>query len=157
MIGAISQAVGERACVGAGTVLDVSSASAGIGAGASFLVSPHTDPNLIEWASEHGVPFIPGAFTPTEVLNAWRAGAALVKLFPAGSVGADFIRDLRGPLREIPLLPTGGITLDNAAQFLRAGAWGLGIGSALIDPRGDYAEIERRARELIRLARERGA
>jgi 2-dehydro-3-deoxyphosphogluconate aldolase/(4S)-4-hydroxy-2-oxoglutarate aldolase len=156
MIAAIKATLGTRACLGAGTVLDVASAASALAAGAAFLVSPHNDPELIQWASARGVPFIPGALSPTEVLTAWRAGAALVKLFPAGSLGAEFLKDIRGPLREIPLLPTGGITLDNATSFLRAGAWGLGIGSALVDPKlvasGDYPEIERRARGFIQLA-----
>jgi len=95
------------------------------------------------------VPCVPGAFTPTEVLTAWRAGAALVKLFPAGGVGPGYIKDLRGPLREIPLLPTGGVTLQNASDFIAAGAWGLGVGSALVDAKivaeERYEELRERA------------
>jgi 2-dehydro-3-deoxyphosphogluconate aldolase/(4S)-4-hydroxy-2-oxoglutarate aldolase len=92
--------------------------------------------------------WIPGAFTATEVLAAWRAGASIVKLFPAGSVGPAYIKDLRGPLREIPLLPTGGVTIDNAGSFLEAGAWGLGMGSALVAPGIGLADLEARARRL---------
>jgi 2-dehydro-3-deoxyphosphogluconate aldolase/(4S)-4-hydroxy-2-oxoglutarate aldolase len=156
MIAAITATLGQRVQLGAGTVLDVTSAESAVAAGASFLVSPHTDPELIRWAAHRGVPFIPGALSPTEILTAWRAGASIVKLFPAGSVGADYVKDVRGPLREIPLLPTGGITLENADGFLSAGAWGIGIGSALVDSslvaRGEFAEIERRARNFIQLA-----
>ena len=96
--------------------------------------------------------WIPGAFTATEVRLAWRAGAVVVKLFPAGSVGPGYIKDLLGPLRDVPLLPTGGVTLENAATFLQAGAWGLGMGSALVAPQlvaaGRFDELQDRARRL---------
>src|SRR4029077_16885423 len=103
-----------------------------------------------------GIPCVPGAFTPTEALTAWRAGAVVVKLFPAGPTGPGHLKDLRGPLRQIPFLPTGGVTLANADAFIAAGAWGLGIGSAL----GDQALIDagrvraatRRAGGVIRAA-----
>jgi 2-dehydro-3-deoxyphosphogluconate aldolase / (4S)-4-hydroxy-2-oxoglutarate aldolase len=133
MIRALDGALGERILLGAGTVLDQETADAVLAAGARYIVSPHTDPELVRTLARRGVPCVPGAFTPTEVLTAWRAGAALVKLFPAGGVGPGYIKDLRGPLREIPLLPTGGVTLGNAGDFIAAGAWGLGIGSALVD------------------------
>ena len=152
MIQAISQALGKRVYVGAGTVLDEPTARAAVRAGARFLVSPHTDTNLVRALADTGVPWIPGAFTPTEILAAWRAGAVMVKLFPAGSVGPGYLKDVLGPLRHIPLLPTGGVTLDNAASFLDAGAWGLGMGSALVSPElvasGQFDELERRARRL---------
>ena len=152
MIRVISQSLAGRAFVGAGTVLDADMAQAALDAGARFLVSPHIDADLVRSFAERGVPWIPGAFTPTEVLSAWRAGAIVVKLFPAGSVGPGYIKDMLGPLREIPLLPTGGVTLDNAADFLAAGAWGLGMGSALVDNKlvssGRFGEIESRAKRL---------
>jgi 2-dehydro-3-deoxyphosphogluconate aldolase/(4S)-4-hydroxy-2-oxoglutarate aldolase len=152
MIRAIDRALGERVLVGAGTVLDASSARAALEAGARFLVSPHVDADLVESFACRGVPWIPGAFTATEVLSAWRAGAVVVKLFPAGSVGPAYLKDLLGPLRHIPLLPTGGVTLDNAASFLQAGAWGLGLGSALVAPdlvaAGRFDELQDRARRL---------
>ena len=158
MIGAIRQAVGEDSLVGAGTVLDAASAEAALKAGAAFLVSPHTDTSLIGRFAERGVPWIPGAFTATEILTAWRAGACVVKLFPAASVGPNYVKDIRGPLREIPLLPTGGVDLDNAAAFFRAGAWGLGIGSSLVDPRlvaaRDFRQIQQRAAGFIKAARD---
>ena len=99
---------------------------------------------------------IPGALSPTEVLSAWRAGASVVKLFPAGPVGAGYLKDLRGPLADIPLLPTGGVTLDNAATFIAAGAWGLGLGSALVAPdlvaSGQFDELTRRAAAFAAIA-----
>jgi 2-dehydro-3-deoxyphosphogluconate aldolase/(4S)-4-hydroxy-2-oxoglutarate aldolase len=155
MIRVISQELGERAFVGAGTVLDEATAREALDAGARFLVSPHLDADLIRSFAERDVPWIPGAFTPTEILTAWRAGAIVVKVFPAGPVGPGYIKDVLGPLRDVPLLPTGGVSLDNAAAFLQAGAWGLGMGSALVDNRlvlaGNFDEIESRARRLSRL------
>jgi 2-dehydro-3-deoxyphosphogluconate aldolase / (4S)-4-hydroxy-2-oxoglutarate aldolase len=134
--------------VGAGTVLTAESAQRALDAGATFLVSPHTDPELIEWAGDRGIPFIPGAFTPTEVLAAWRAGASAVKLFPASVAGPAFIRELRGPFPHIPLLPTGGVTVDTAPDFIRAGAVAVGLGSWLIGD-GDPAGITNRASGVV--------
>jgi 2-dehydro-3-deoxyphosphogluconate aldolase/(4S)-4-hydroxy-2-oxoglutarate aldolase len=152
MIRVIRGEMGDRVFVGAGTVLDKETAESALEAGARFLVSPHLDAELVEMFARRGVPWIPGAFTATEVLSAWRAGAIVVKLFPAGPVGPAYVRDLRGPLRDVPLLPTGGVTVDNAADFLAAGAWGLGLGSALVDNRlvaeKRFDEIESRARRL---------
>ena len=145
MIRAISQALGDRVLVGAGTVLDAATAQAALDAGARFLVSPHIDADWCGRSPSSGVPWIPGAFTATEVLRAWRAGAVVVKLFPAGSVGPGYLKDLLGPLRDIPLLPTGGVTLENAASFLQAGAWGLGMGSALVSPAARRRGTVRRA------------
>jgi 2-dehydro-3-deoxyphosphogluconate aldolase/(4S)-4-hydroxy-2-oxoglutarate aldolase len=134
MLRAMRAEVGDRAVLGAGTVLDIPAADSALDAGAEFIVSPHTDIELVREMAARGVPCIPGAFSPTEVLVAWRAGASVVKLFPIGPVGAGYLRDLRGPLADIPLLPTGGVTLENAATFIAAGAWGLGLGSALVAP-----------------------
>ena len=152
MIRDIARVLGERVLLGAGTVLDESTARAALDAGARFLVSPHLDAPLVRRLADEGVPWIPGAFTATEVLAAWRAGACMVKLFPAGSVGPGYVKDLLGPFKDIPLLPTGGVTIDNAASFLEAGAWGLGMGSALVDRQlvagGRFDELEARARRL---------
>jgi 2-dehydro-3-deoxyphosphogluconate aldolase/(4S)-4-hydroxy-2-oxoglutarate aldolase len=158
MIRAISRGLGHRVLVGAGTVLDAQTAQAALDAGARFLVSPHTEAPLVSAFAERGVAWIPGAMSPTEVLSAWRAGAVVVKLFPAGPLGPGYVKDVLGPLREIPLLPTGGVTLDNAADFLRAGAWGLGMGSALVDARlvadRRFDELRDRASRLTRVAKE---
>lgn len=141
-------ALGERLLVGAGTVLSIAEAEAAVAAGAHFLVTPHLDPALVAWAAERGVPILPGAFTPTEILTAWRAGAAAVKLFPASVAGPAFIRDFRGPFPEIPLVPTGGVSVENAAEFLRAGAVAVGLGSWLTGV-GDPAEVARRAASVV--------
>lgn len=162
MLRALRHAFGDRMLLGAGTVLDLPSAESALAAGARFIVSPHTDPELIRALARRGVPCIPGAFTATEVLAAWRAGAAVVKVFPVGSVGPAYIKDLLGPLSEIPLLPTGGVTRENAPGFITAGAWGLGLGSALVDPtlcaEGRYDELVQRAKRFVQIAeRTRGA
>jgi 2-dehydro-3-deoxyphosphogluconate aldolase/(4S)-4-hydroxy-2-oxoglutarate aldolase len=156
MLRAMRDAVGDRAVRGAGTVLDIPAADEALAAGAQFIVSPHTDVELVREMSSRGVPCIPGAFSATEVLSAWRAGASVVKLFPAGPVGAGYLKDLRGPLADIPLLPTGGVTLDNAATYIDAGAWGLGLGSALVAPdlvtAGRFDELTSRAAAFAAIA-----
>jgi 2-dehydro-3-deoxyphosphogluconate aldolase/(4S)-4-hydroxy-2-oxoglutarate aldolase len=132
--------------IGAGTVLTVAAAQRALDAGASFLVSPHLDRELVGWAAERGVPMLPGAATPTEVLAAWRAGAAAVKVFPASALGPSFLRELRGPFPDIPLQPTGGITLENAGDFIGAGAIAVGIGSWLFAG-GTPLSVRERARQ----------
>jgi len=141
------------ALVGAGTVLDAGAAADVIAAGADFVVSPVMDAGLVEACRAAGVLVAPGAFTPTEIVAAWRAGADVVKVFPATSLGPQFFRDLRGPLPQIRLMPTGGVTIDNARDFLAAGACCVGLGTALVDVRaveaGDWPGIEARARRLM--------
>jgi 2-dehydro-3-deoxyphosphogluconate aldolase / (4S)-4-hydroxy-2-oxoglutarate aldolase len=141
----------EELLVGAGTVLDVERADAACAAGARFLVMPHLDREVLAWAVEHGVPVFPGALTPTEIVEAWRAGATAVKVFPASAVGPAFIRELRGPLREVPLIPTGGVTVDDAGAFLSAGAVAVGLGSWLTGG-GDPSVIRGRAERIIGIA-----
>lgn len=138
--------------VGAGTVLDAAQARAAIAAGATFLVSPAVCPDVIAAGNEAGVPSLPGAFTPTEILTAWRAGAAAVKLFPAASVGPDYLKLVRGPLADIPLVPTGGVRVADAASYLRAGAVAVGLGSTLvgdIDRAIDAEVLSARASSLL--------
>lgn len=143
----------HRGLVGAGTVLDTATADACIGAGARFIVSPHTDPALVTHVKRRGVLAVPGALTPTEILTAWRAGADVVKVFPAGSVGGpDYFRFVRGPLPEIRLMPTGGVSSANARAYLDAGATAVGFTSELL-PRnlveaGDWDGIRERAAAL---------
>lgn len=134
--------------VGAGTVLSIEAAHLALDAGATFLVMPHADPELVAWAAARGVPTLPGAFTPTEVLVAWRAGAAAVKLFPASVAGPAFVRECKGPFPHIPLVPSGGVTVETAGDFIRAGAVAVGVGGWLI---GDAqpAGVTARARQLV--------
>lgn len=147
-IAMLARAWGQRLLVGAGTVLDVERAAQAADAGARFIVSPHTDPGLIGWAVGRGLPVFPGAFTPTEILAAWNAGATGVKLFPASVAGPAFVREFRGPFRDIPLIATGGVTIESAPTFLAAGAAAVGIGSWLTGD-GDPEGIAERAARLI--------
>jgi 2-dehydro-3-deoxyphosphogluconate aldolase / (4S)-4-hydroxy-2-oxoglutarate aldolase len=146
---AARHAEGTPLVIGAGTVLTIAAAERAVDAGANFLVSPHVDAELTEWATDRGIPFIPGAFTPTEILAAWRAGASAVKLFPASVAGPAFVREFRGPFPHIPLLPTGGVTVETVPDFIRAGAIAVGFGSWLIGD-GEPAGITSRAADLMR-------
>lgn len=134
------------ALVGAGTVLTDDQLSAACLAGASFLVSPHTDVALLASAREHKVPFLAGALTPTEVVRAFQAGATCVKLFPGSAVGPGYLKALRGPLPHIPLMPTGGVDENNLGEWLAAGAVAVGMGGNLAT--GTPAEIEAAARRI---------
>jgi len=158
-----SAALGDSAVLGAGTVLDTETARQAVSAGARFVVGPTLCPGVVRLCHRYDVVSIPGAYTPNEIVAAWEAGADFVKLFPAGSLGPGYLRELRGPLPHVRLLPTGGVTLDNAAAFLAAGAVAVGVGGALVErgavEREDYATIRERARRLADAVREarRGA
>jgi 2-dehydro-3-deoxyphosphogluconate aldolase/(4S)-4-hydroxy-2-oxoglutarate aldolase len=136
--------------VGAGTVTDDAMAQAVIEAGAQFVVSPVLRAEVIGACRERDIAVMPGCFTPTEILNAWEAGADLVKVFPATSLGPTFIRDVRAPLPQLKLVPTGGVTRQNAGDWIRAGAAAIGAGTALVDAK---AVAERRFDELTANAR----
>ena len=137
---------------GAGTVLDADTVHRAARAGAQFIVSPVLRPEVIKAAHDNGIPVLPGCFTPTEILTAWELGADLVKVFPATSVGPGYLRDIRGPLPQVKLVPTGGVSVDNAGDWLRAGAVAVGVGSALVDPKAIAAKqfgiLEGNARRL---------
>lgn len=149
----------EDVLIGAGTVLDAETARSAILAGAQYLVSPTTDRDMIKMARRYDKIVAPGAFTPTEIMTAWEAGADIVKVFPASRLGPKFLSDVRAPLPQVSLMPTGGVSKDNAADFIRAGAEVLCVGSALIDKQaiaeGNYEKLTENARELI-AAVERG-
>lgn len=144
--------LGDRLLVGAGTVLDVEGAAAAVEAGATFLVMPMTDLAVVGWAVERRVPVFPGAFSPTEVLAAWRAGASAVKLFPASVGGPALVRELRGPFPDIPLMPTGGIRADDARSLIDAGAVAVGVGSWLTGAPDDES-LRTRATALMAAVR----
>jgi 2-dehydro-3-deoxyphosphogluconate aldolase/(4S)-4-hydroxy-2-oxoglutarate aldolase len=153
-------ALGDSVLLGAGTVLDPETCRAALLAGAEFIVSPTLNPDVIRVCRRYDRLVMPGAFTPTEVLAAWEAGADIVKVFPAEVVGPPFFKALRGPLPQIRLMPTGGVDLNTAAEFLKAGACCLGVGSQLVDPKlvaarefdklrdlaARYVEVVRKAR-----------
>ena len=138
---------GDGMLVGAGTVLDDTTARSVLDAGAKFVVSPTLEPDVIRVCRERNVPCIPGAFTPTEILAAWRAGAALVKLFPAAAVGPGFVRDVLAPLPFLRIVPSGGVTLDSVGDWIRAGVAAVSLGSALLS--GPTAELTARARAFV--------
>ena len=160
-IAAVVKRFAGKMLVGAGTVTDAETVKRAVGAGAEFIVSPCLVPEVIEAAKRAGVAVLPGALTPTEVFEAFRAGGDMVKVFPVQAVhGADYLRALRGPFPDIPLVPTGGVTLENIAEMFKAGAAAVGVGGELISKaaldRGDYAaigELAKRFVEAVKLAR----
>jgi len=148
----LTDKMGDKMIIGAGTVLDVDMAKAAVNAGAKFVLSPIVDIDVIKTAKALGVVSIPGAYTATEIYNAYKAGADVVKVFPATS--PSYIKDMAGPLPQIPLLPTGGISSANIAEYKKAGAFGFGIGSALVDTKktvtANYlAELTENAKKLV--------
>jgi 2-dehydro-3-deoxyphosphogluconate aldolase/(4S)-4-hydroxy-2-oxoglutarate aldolase len=138
--------------VGAGTVLDAPTARSALLAGAEFVVSPSLHEDVIETCNRYGALVAPGVMTPTEAIRGYEAGADLVKIFPASTLGPGHLKSIKGPLGQIPLMPTGGVDTDNAGDFIRAGAICVGAGSALVDDdavaRGDFDEITATARRF---------
>lgn len=139
--------------IGAGTVFDAETAAAAIWSGADFIVSPIAEPGMIAACRAHHTFVAPGAFTPTEIISAWDRGADVVKVFPATSLGPQFFRDLKGPFPQLKLMPTGGVTAENARSYIEAGACAVGIGTALLDKAliesGDWAGLAEKARRLV--------
>lgn len=125
---------------GAGTVLDAETVRHAVGAGAQFIVSPVFRRDVVSAAHEEGVPVMPGCFSPTEILDAWDMGADVIKVFPATSVGPGYVKDIRGPLPQVKLMPTGGVSIDNVGDWLRAGAVAVGVGSAVVDTKAIAAK-----------------
>jgi len=145
--------------LGAGTVLDAETAHACIEEGAEFVVSPAFSLKTVEMCQRHGKAVLPGALTPTEVLSAWQAGADVVKVFPASAMGgAKYLRSLKAPLPQIELIPTGGVSLDTARDFLEAGAYALGVGADLVDTKaiaaGHAWKITENARKYLEIVKE---
>jgi 2-dehydro-3-deoxyphosphogluconate aldolase/(4S)-4-hydroxy-2-oxoglutarate aldolase len=157
-IAALKSKLDSRVVVGAGTVLDPETARLAILAGAEFVVGPTFSPGVLAVCHRYDLLAIAGAYTPTEIMAAWEAGAELIKVFPAGGLGPGYLRDLKGPLPRLRLVPTGGVTVENAAAFLAAGAFAVGVGGNLVEreavARGDYARITEQARRLARAVRE---
>lgn len=141
--------------IGVGTVLDAETARNAILAGAQFVVSPILDEEIIKMAKRYTKIVVPGAFTPTEIVRAWERGADIVKVFPTSSVGPKYIKDLKGPLPQIELIPTGGVNLDNAVDFIRAGAAALAVGGNIASKKaiaeGRYDEITENARKFVQV------
>jgi 2-dehydro-3-deoxyphosphogluconate aldolase / (4S)-4-hydroxy-2-oxoglutarate aldolase len=153
LIRGISQALPEGFLLGAGTVLDAVTARRAIDAGAQFVGSPVWRPGIIAACHEAGIPSMPGCFTATEILNAWEAGADIVKIFPATALGPTFLQDIRGPLPQVKLMPTAGVTVEDAGDWIRAGAVALGVGTPLLDPQaiadGYYSRLRANAERIV--------
>src|SRR5436309_2227122 len=131
----VAENLGSRILLGAGTVLDTQTARTAILAGAEFIISPAVNIEVIELCRRYSKLAMPGALTPTEVVTAWQAGADIVKIFPSELTGPKYIKALRAPLPQIRMMPTGGVNLDTAEEFLKAGACALGIGGSLVEPK----------------------
>lgn len=147
-----------EAYIGAGTVLDAATARTAIAAGAQYLITPNLDEEVIAVAAEQGIDVWPGVLTPTEMVRAWKAGAKALKLFPLGALGADYIREIRGPLDHIPIIATGGVDLTNVEVYWKAGASAFGLGSKLVRSDyirdGAYDKLEQHAKHWVRLMQE---
>lgn len=155
----VADRFGEEVVVGAGTVLDAETARACILAGAAFVVSPALNLSTIEMCRRYGVAVIPGALTPTEVVTAWQAGADVVKIFPCGALGgAKYLKSLKAPLPQIEMIPTGGVSLGTAAEFIEAGALALGVGADIVDTKaireGQPEKVTEAARAYVAVVRE---
>jgi 2-dehydro-3-deoxyphosphogluconate aldolase / (4S)-4-hydroxy-2-oxoglutarate aldolase len=134
ILAALKKELGSRVLLGAGTVLDPETARAALFAGAEFLVSPSLNPDVIRLCNRYDKLVMPGAFTPTEILAAWEAGAQIIKVFPSDAVGPSYLKALKGPFPQIRLMPTGGVNLQTLPEFIKAGACAVGVGSSLVDP-----------------------
>jgi 2-dehydro-3-deoxyphosphogluconate aldolase/(4S)-4-hydroxy-2-oxoglutarate aldolase len=155
----VADKYGSEVLVGAGTVLDPETARACLLAGAQFIVSPALNLDTIALCHRYSAPICPGVLTPTEVITAWSAGVDFVKVFPCGSVGgASYVKNLKGPFPHVKIIPTGGVSLKTAADFVKAGASALGVGTDLVDVKaireGNAQLVTERAQEFVRLVRE---
>jgi 2-dehydro-3-deoxyphosphogluconate aldolase/(4S)-4-hydroxy-2-oxoglutarate aldolase len=154
----VADRLGDQILLGAGTVLDPETARTALLAGAQFIVAPTVNLRVIELCRRYDKVVLPGALTPTEVLTAWENGADIVKVFPSELTGPGYLKALHGPLPQVRLMPTGGVNLQTAAHFLRAGACALGIGGALVERKavagGDMAHIESLARQYVEIVRQ---
>ncbi|AUO64921.1 MULTISPECIES: bifunctional 4-hydroxy-2-oxoglutarate aldolase/2-dehydro-3-deoxy-phosphogluconate aldolase [Citrobacter] len=157
-ITALKTKMGDKMKVGAGTVINPVMAQLVIDAGADFVLSPDFNPDVISMVHEKQRLMIPAVMTPSEILQACRLGVDLLKLFPANSLGIDYLKEIQGPLDNLALIPVGGITLENTASFARAGAFAVGVGSALTNKQwvndGEWEKITRQAEAFIRAFRD---
>jgi len=159
LIAQLAKTSGAEILIGAGTVLDVETARRCLDAGAQFIVSPGFDLETVRFVRQQGTLMMAGALTPTEVINAWKAGSDFVKIFPCGNMGgARYLKALKAPLPQVPMIPTGGVNLENAGEMIRAGAEALGIGGDLVTASalaaGDTQPITDVARAYVAIVRE---
>jgi 2-dehydro-3-deoxyphosphogluconate aldolase/(4S)-4-hydroxy-2-oxoglutarate aldolase len=162
LIRQLAAALPAGCILGAGTVVDAVTVARVLDAGAQFVVSPVFRREVIDACHARGAAVMPGCFTPTEILDAWDAGADIVKVFPATTLGPTYLKDVHGPLPEVKLMPTGGVTIDNAGDWIRAGAAAVGVGTALLDRQaiaaGDWSRLRENASRIVanvRAVRER--
>ena len=152
-IAAVREKAGEEAYIGAGSVIYPNQVDEVADAGGQFIVCPTTNPTVIERCHYHTIPVIPGAYTPTEIQTAWEMNAAAVKVFPARQLGAKYIKDVLAPLPHLRLIPTGGIGQNNIAEYMQAGAWAVGVGSSLVNPKAiaakDWSQVTKDAEALM--------
>ncbi|MSR58236.1 MAG: bifunctional 4-hydroxy-2-oxoglutarate aldolase/2-dehydro-3-deoxy-phosphogluconate aldolase [Planctomycetaceae bacterium] len=157
IISAVRKSLGDKVLLGAGTVLDPETARAAFLAGAEFLVAPTVNLDVIKLGNRYDKLVMPGAFTPTEILTAWEAGAQVIKVFPADIGGPAYLKTLHGPLPQVRLLPTGGVNLTTLPDFLKAGACAVGLGGALVEPKavqaGDMARITNLSQQYVELVK----
>ena len=157
MIQELLQSYDSSMWIGAGTVIDAEGAKAALSAGAKFFVTPNLDEHVIEFGEKHNIPVFSGALTPSEIVRAFNAGAAMVKVFPSGVFGPRYYKELQGPLSHIPLMAVGGITTANISDFLKAGAKVAGVGGSLIDKQAiaanDFGKIRESAAQLVQAAK----
>lgn len=158
IIASSARGFGDEVLLGAGTVLDAETARAAILAGAKFIVSPTLNAATVELCHRYSVIAVPGTLTPTEILTAWEWGADLVKVFPASIGGPDYIKGVLAPLPQVRLVPTGGVDVDNAADYIRAGAAAVAVGGSLVDKKlvaaGDFGTLTETARKLVAVVRQ---
>jgi 2-dehydro-3-deoxyphosphogluconate aldolase/(4S)-4-hydroxy-2-oxoglutarate aldolase len=162
IIASLARELGDSVLLGAGTVTTIEQANLALEAGAEYMVSPGFDPEVVSYVLGQGVSFFPGVLTPSEIMAAKKIGVEVFKLFPASRMGAAYLKDLQAPFPGIKLLPTGGIDVANAADYIKAGAFALGVGGKLVDKAaikaGNWAALTETARDLMRVVREaRGA
>lgn len=153
MIEGVKKMLGEKMIIGAGTVLDAETARIAILSGADFILSPSLSMGVIEICSRYSKLAVPGVLTPTEIATAWQAGAQLVKLFPARAFGATYIKDVKAPLKQIEVMAVGGISIANAAEYIKSGAMSVGIGSELVNSKivyeGNYDILTQKSAQII--------
>jgi len=158
VIADVSRTMGDQVLIGVGTVLDSETARAAILAGAEFVVAPTFDPETVRICKRYDKVVCPGAFTPTEILAAWQAGGDIVKVFPATAVGPKYFKDVKGPLPQIRLMPTGGVNLDNAGEFIKNGACAIAVGGNLVNSKwvaaGEFDKITEAAKAFRRAVQE---
>ena len=154
----VADRIGDKIVLGAGTVLDAETARVAMLAGADFFVSPCVREDVIQICQRYDKAVLPGALTPTEVLAAWEMGADIVKVFPSDAMGPSYLKALHGPLPQVQLMPTGGVSLDTATDYLAAGACALGVGSTLVNSQnvrdGDFAGIQSKAEQFVQLVKD---